>query len=57
MCKSVIPHSLSYLAYGKAITLDSSPAKLVLGTTTNGSLALQCYIMRRTIREYNIIAY
>ena len=34
MGKSVIAHSLSYLAYGKAVTLDSSPARLVLGAST-----------------------
>ena len=31
---SLISHSLSYLAYGKAVTLDGSPARLVLGATT-----------------------
>ena len=31
---SVITHSSSYLANGKAATLDGSPARLVLGTTT-----------------------
>ena len=31
---SVIAHSLSYLAYGKAVTLYGSPARLVLGATT-----------------------
>ena len=34
MSGSVIAHSLPSLAYGKAVTLDSSPARLVLGATT-----------------------
>ena len=32
--KSVIAHFLSYLAYGEAVTLDGSPARLVVGDTT-----------------------
>ena len=34
MSGSKIAHSLSYLAFGKAVTLDCSPARLVLGATT-----------------------
>ena len=30
----LIAHSLSYLAHGKAVTLGSNPARLVLGATT-----------------------
>ena len=33
MGKSVNAHSLSYLVYGKTVTLDDSPASLVLGAT------------------------
>ena len=31
---SVFAQSLFYLAYGKAVTLDGSPARLVLVSTT-----------------------
>ena len=36
--KSVIVHSLSYLAFGKAVSLDGSPARLILGATTKLNL-------------------
>ena len=38
---TVIANSLSYLAYGKAVTLDGSPARHVLGATNkNGIIVL-----------------
>ena len=37
--RSLIAHSLSYLANGKAVTLDNSPAQLVLGATTKLNLS------------------
>ena len=43
MGRSVIAHSLSYLAYGKGVTLDGSPARLALGAATKVNLPLNCF--------------
>ena len=46
--ESVIAHSLPYLPYGKAVTIDVSPARLVQGATTKLNLSVQFFMLKMT---------